>query len=225
MIQMGLCFIPIVRSTIIQWLLFSPFTHISQLYGLFPGAQIDPRFNETLAHAANVSLLLRGDSSSGWPTAWRANLFARLLQGETAYYYMTRLISRYSYDNLWSINSVFQIDGNFGGVSWSLSGHSDFLTGYAPGGTNAVAEMILQSHNGEIHLLPAIPQSWTHGSVSGFRARGGFTLDIAWSAGVLSWATLTSTLGTFARVRYNETAINLSLQRNDSVHLALSDFQ
>ncbi|KAJ3922025.1 Six-hairpin glycosidase-like protein [Lentinula edodes] len=183
-----------------------PFTHISQLYGLFPGAQIDPRFNETLAHAANVSLLLRGDSSSGWPTAWRANLFARLLQGETAYYYMTRLISRYSYDNLWSINSVFQIDGNFGG-------------------TNAVAEMILQSHNGEIHLLPAIPQSWTHGSVSGFRARGGFTLDIAWSAGFLSWATLTSTLGTFARVRYNGTAINLSMQRNDSVHLALSDFQ
>ncbi|KAJ4473156.1 hypothetical protein J3R30DRAFT_3296895, partial [Lentinula aciculospora] len=91
-----------------------PFTHISQLYGLFPGAQIDPRFNETLAHAANISLLLRGDSSSGWPTAWRANLFARLLQGETAYYYMTRLISRYSYDNLWSSNSVFQIDGNFG---------------------------------------------------------------------------------------------------------------
>ncbi|KAJ3726643.1 alpha-L-fucosidase [Lentinula raphanica] len=176
-----------------------PFTHISQLYGLFPGAQIDPRFNETLAHAANVSLLLRGDSSAGWPTAWRANLFARLLQGETAYYYMTRLISRYSYDNLWSINSVFQIDGNFGGSS-------------------AVAEMILQSHNGEIHLLPAIPASWKEGS-------GGFTLNIVWSGGILSSAKLTSTLGTFARVRYNGTAIDLSVQRNGSVVLSLSDFQ
>ncbi|KAJ3781644.1 hypothetical protein GGU10DRAFT_320004 [Lentinula aff. detonsa] len=85
--------------------------------------------------------------------------------------------------------------------------------------------MILQSHNGEIHLLPAIPSSWTQGSVSGLRARGGFTLDIIWSGGVLSSAMLTSTLGTFTRVRYNGTAIDVSVQRNSSVILELSDFQ
>ncbi|KAJ4473157.1 hypothetical protein J3R30DRAFT_3296927 [Lentinula aciculospora] len=84
--------------------------------------------------------------------------------------------------------------------------------------------MILQSHNGEIHLLPAIPQSWTQGSVSGLRARGGFTLDISWSGGVLSSATLTSTVGTFARIRYNGIAIDLSVRRNDSVILRSSDF-
>ena len=84
------------------------------MYPLFPSAQIDPRLNKTLADAANVSLSLRGDASNGWPTAWRANCFARLLDGEKSYYYMQRLLSRYSYDNLWSKNSVFQIDGNFG---------------------------------------------------------------------------------------------------------------
>lgn len=92
----------------------SPFTHLSHMYPLFPGAQIDPRFNETLTKAANVSLALRGDSSAGWPTAWRINCFARLLDGETAYYYLARLLRLFSYDNLWSINSIFQIDGNFG---------------------------------------------------------------------------------------------------------------
>ncbi|KAJ7599269.1 alpha-l-fucosidase [Mycena floridula] len=181
------------------------FTHVSQLYPLFPSAQIDPRFNATLAQAANTSLILRGDSSSGWPTAWRANLFARLLDGEKAYYYMTRLLSRYSYDNLWSINSVFQIDGNFGGAS-------------------AVAEMILQSHNGEIHILPAIPSSWTKGSVSGFRARGGFTLDISWSGGTLTEATIVSTRGTFARVRYSGAAIDLQFQPGQSQTLKASSF-
>jgi len=182
-----------------------PFTHLSHMYGLFPGAQIDPRFNQTLATAANVSLTLRGDSSAGWPTAWRINCFARLLDGEKAYYYLTRLLKSYSYDNLWSINSVFQIDANFGGA-------------------NGVAEMILQSHNGEIHILPAIPVSWTEGSVTGFRARGGFLLDIAWSAGSLSLAKLTSIRGTFARVRYGGSAINLNFGMGESHTLSSSDF-
>uniref|UniRef100_A0A0W0FDY4 Uncharacterized protein n=1 Tax=Moniliophthora roreri TaxID=221103 RepID=A0A0W0FDY4_MONRR len=91
--------------------------HLSQLYPLFPGAQIDSRFNTTLVNAAKVSLKQRGDSSAGWPTAWRANCFARLLDGEKAYYYMQRLLHLFSYDNLWSINDVFQIDANFG-ESW-----------------------------------------------------------------------------------------------------------
>ncbi|KAL0576394.1 hypothetical protein V5O48_005583 [Marasmius crinis-equi] len=181
------------------------FTHISHLYPLFPSSQIDPRLNESLATAANVSLALRGDAGNGWPTAWRANCFARLLDGEAAYYYMQRLLQRYSYDNLWSKNSIFQIDGNFGGA-------------------NAVAEMILQSHNGEIHFLPAIPAAWAQGSVTGFRARGGFTVDLAWSSGSLAQAVIRSTSGTTARVRYNGKVVDLTLRRGGQKTLSISDF-
>jgi alpha-L-fucosidase 2 len=181
------------------------FSHISQMYPLFPSAQIDPRFNQTLATAAKKSLTIRGDSANGWPTAWRANCFARLQDGEKALYYLNRLLGSYSYANLWSINIVFQIDGNFGG-------------------TNAVAEMILQSHNGEIHLLPAVPSSWAEGSVKGFRARGGFELNIRWSGGTLVSADIKSTVGTFARVRYRGDAINLSFTRGQTKQLTSADF-
>ena len=118
---------------------------------------------------------------------------------------MQRLVGLYSYDNLWSRNLVFQIDGNFGGAS-------------------AVVEMVLQSHNGEIHLLPAIPESWTEGAVTGFRARGGFTVDISWSDGILTSALLTSTSGTSARVRYNGGAVDLTLERGGQIALGPSDF-
>lgn len=183
-----------------------PFTHLSHMYPLFPGSQIDPRLNETLATAANVSLTLRGDSAPGWPTAWRANLFARLLDGEKAYYYMKRLLNLYSYPNLWSINIIFQIDANFGGA-------------------NAVAEMILQSHNGEIHILPAIPQEWSQGSVKGFRARGGFELDIAWTGGSLTSVTIRNKSGSpSARVRYRGTAVGLTLEKGAEKVLGPQDF-
>ncbi|KAF9269605.1 hypothetical protein L218DRAFT_939896 [Marasmius fiardii PR-910] len=178
------------------------FTHISHLYPLFPSAQIDPRLNSTLANAANVSLILRGDAGNGWPTAWRANCFARLLDGEKAYYYMSRLLKRYSYDNLWSRNSIFQIDGNFGGA-------------------NAVAEMILQSHNGEIHLLPAVPSAWKSGKVTGFRVRGGFTVDVSWSGGTLNQAVVKSTSGTVANVRYKNKAVALKLSNGGQKTLDL----
>ncbi|ESK88602.1 large secreted protein [Moniliophthora roreri MCA 2997] len=181
------------------------FTHISHMYPLFPGAQIDPRFNTTLSEAAKVSLQIRGDAGNGWPTAWRANCFARLLDGEKAYYYMQRLLHNFSYDNLWSYNSIFQIDGNFGGA-------------------NAVAEMILQSQNGEIHLLPAIPKSWKEGSVTGFRARGGFTLDITWSEGALVSAKIKSMSGMFARVRYDGNAIDLTFEKGTEKTLTISNF-
>ncbi|KAK0203744.1 Six-hairpin glycosidase-like protein [Desarmillaria ectypa] len=183
------------------------FTHISHMYPLFPSAQIDPRFNETLASAANTSLVIRGDSGSGWPTAWRINCYARLLDGEKAYYYLARLLKSFSYANLWSINSIFQIDANFGGA-------------------NGVAEMLLQSHNGEIHLLPAIPPSWTQGSVTGFRARGGFTVDIFWSGGALKNAMIASTMGRFTRVRYAGSAINLTFAgTGETKALNLASFQ
>ncbi|KAK1232464.1 hypothetical protein PQX77_004402 [Marasmius sp. AFHP31] len=212
------------------------FNHISHLYPLFPSAQIDPRFNVTLAHAANVSLALRGDSENGWPTAWRANCFARLLDGEKAYYYMQRLLSLYSFDNLWSINTIFQIDGNFG--KWYLDSGLESRR-WAPsawisieandhdtyaGGANGVAEMILQSHNGEIHLLPAIPAAWEQGSVTGFRARGGFTIDLAWANGALTEAKIKSTSGTAAQVRYDGKVAGLTFSRGEEKMLGLSDF-
>ncbi|KAG7095449.1 hypothetical protein E1B28_006194 [Marasmius oreades] len=182
------------------------FTHISHMYPLFPSAQIDPRLNSTLARAANVSLMLRGDSGNGWPTAWRANCFARLLDGEKAYYYMKRLLNSFSYDNLWSKNSVFQIDANFGGA-------------------NAVAEMILQSHNGEVHLLPAIPSAWASGRVKGFRVRGGFTVDMGWSGGKLEEVVFRSTSGTGANVRYNDKVVPLELLKGGQRTLGILDFE
>ncbi|KAG7099878.1 hypothetical protein E1B28_001680 [Marasmius oreades] len=179
--------------------------HISNLYPLFPSAQIDPRLNTTLAQIANVTLNGRGDSFNGWPTAWRANCYARLLDGEKAYYFMKRLLSLYSYDNLWSANLVFQIDANFGGA-------------------NAVAEMILQSHNGEVHLLPAIPSAWASGSVKGFRVRGGFTVDMTWSGGKLENAVFKSTSGTAANVRYKDKVVRLNLSKGGQTTLGISDF-
>ncbi len=155
--------------------------------------------------AANTSLMLRGDSSNGWPTAWRVNCYARLLDGDKAYYYLQRLLKSFSLTNLWSYNSIFQIDGNFGGA-------------------NGVAEMILQSHNGEIHLLPAIPSAWKEGAVRGFRARGGFSLDISWSGGILKEANIGSLGGTFARVSYSDKAINLVFVKGQSIILNPSSF-
>ncbi|TFL00444.1 hypothetical protein BDV98DRAFT_569006 [Pterulicium gracile] len=115
---------------------------------------------------------------------------------------MDRLLSVYSYENLSSRNSIFQIDG----------------------GIMAVAEMILQRHNGEIHLLPAVPASWAEGHVTGLRARGGFQVDIQWSASQSFSAKLTSTVGIFARVRYRGKAINLTFKRGDLRSSSMADF-
>jgi alpha-L-fucosidase 2 len=156
--------------------------HISQLIGLYPGTVISDR--PEWIEAARVSLDKRGDKSTGWAMAHRLNAWARVKDGDRAHTLLTTLLAKGTMPNLWDTHPPFQIDGNFGG-------------------TSGIAEMLLQSHTDVIELLPALPAAWPTGSVVGLRARGGFTVDIAWANGRVTSYRLSSAEPREVAVRVN----------------------
>ena len=182
--------------------------HISHIYGLFPGNEYSPSTNADISKAAATALEHRGDAGTGWSEAWKLNCWARLEDGEHAYNLVKLLISPVNgtesgrlYANLWDAHPPFQIDGNFGF-------------------TSGVTEMLLQSQNDEISLLPALPAAWSTGHVNGLCARGNFEVkELTWENGALTGATILSKSGNVCNVRWGSRRISFETKAGEEYHL------
>ncbi|MDQ6471300.1 glycoside hydrolase family 95 protein [Flavobacterium sp. LHD-80] len=189
--------------------------HQSHLFGLFPGNHITPLKTPDLAEASRKTLEIKGDETTGWSKGWRINLWARLWDGNRAYK-MYRELLRYvdpdkkktdkprrgggTYPNLFDAHPPFQIDGNFGGAA-------------------AVAEMLVQSDENEIRLLPALPDAWDEGSVSGICARGGFEIEMSWSNKTIQKLIVSSKLGGNTTLIFGDKKQNITLKKGEKLEV------
>lgn len=181
--------------------------HVSHLYALHPGKQITVENTPELAEAAKVSLNARGDDGTGWSLAWKVNFWARLKDGDRAYKLFKNLLRPTqvkgtnmlngggSYSNLLCAHPPFQLDGNMGGCA-------------------GIAEMLLQSHEGTIELLPALPQAWQKGSVKGLKARGEFTVSLEWENGKLIQAEIAGNKESVGTYKYNNKINEFQIPEN-----------
>jgi alpha-L-fucosidase 2 len=178
--------------------------HVSHLYAVYPSEQINVRDTPDLIAAAKTSLNTRGDMSTGWATAWRLALWARMGDGEHAYGILRGLLApERTYPNMFDAHPPFQIDGNFGGAA-------------------GILEMLVQSWGGEIRILPALPRAWPDGLVHGLRARGGIEVDLDWAGGRATRVQLRGKPGQAAKVRIGERLVTVKLDALGRARVALS---